>query len=181
MICEPSFQPEYAVALVPPAPIEIRRDEWDFPDGPWTLVVSKASLWIRDWRADWDALGPTDFQVARTSVPIDREVATEIEGACRMVVRRARHPRPTYVYYGEQRYEVGPVLRTDGVRYEFDADGYYGTSHSPDAGPARDLISLLDQLASAASITDEAERAAVLRKCRERARALQERAEHLPW
>jgi len=181
MICEPSFRSEYAVALVPPAQVEIHPDVWEQPDAPWTIVVAKAAMWSKDWRADWDALGPADFQVARTSIPLDRETALELEGAWRMVVRRARHPRPTYANHGGRRFEVRPALRTDGERYEFDADGFSGMSHSPGAGPARDLIALLDRVASAASILSEAERAAVLRQCAEQARALEERAENLPW
>jgi len=183
MVCRPSFRSEYAVALVPPAEVEIRPDEWDSPDGPWTIVVAKAAMWssrAAPWTADWDALDAADFQVVRRSIELDGQIAAELEEACRMVVRRARHPRPEYVYDGERRMEVGRLI-LDGESYEFDAGPYHGTSHSPRAGPALDLIALLDQLASAASIHSEPGRAAVLSGCVERARALRERAEHLPW
>src|SRR5205085_3031035 len=119
--------------------VEVRPDEWEYPDGPWTLVVSNAALWssrASPWNEDWDALGPADFQVARRSIEVEREAAWSLEDAFRLVVRHARHPRPEYgVDEKGPRVELGTRSIRDGESYEFDADGYYGTSHSPSAGP----------------------------------------------
>jgi len=185
MVCKPSFHRESALAL---EPVDGELDEDGRPVGPprtWMLTVT--SSWIARvergevrQNLDWAHADRGEFDVSTASVEIDAEIAVDIYEAWKWITRRARQPEPEYVFDSHgQRVEVTRVI-FDGVRYEFGCAGFYGETHSPRSGPARDLAEIAMRLAEIPTLQG-AQRDAALDACAQDARRLRERAESLPW
>lgn len=176
MVARPSFTSEYGVALIAPD----SKDE----SAPWTLTVVTTNVW-RKLRTELDGrdeeeLGPADFESRSRSMSVGADSAWEIVNAFESVVRRARNPKPEYVFVEGLRYELTNGGGRDGTNYDFCAGEFQGRTWSPEAGPAAELVVLADQLVAMID-ADTGMRDEWLRNCVANARALRERVEALPW
>lgn len=129
---------------------------------------------------DWAHADRGEFDVSTASVEIDAEIADDIYEAWKWITRRARQTEPESVFdSGGERVEIVHV-KWDGVRYEFGCAGYYGETHSPSSGPARDLAQIAKRLAEIPTL-EGTQRNAALDACAQDARRLRARAEALRW
>lgn len=175
MVCEPSFSPQYAVALVRTEDPSTGTE--DFPGLTWSLEVRVANRILKGTNSDFER---RESRVTIHKMPVDAEDAAVIAGAWRAVVRRTRYPSPQYCYSPDgTRYEVG-VHAVDGTMYRFRSRQFEGEAHSPTGGFAADLVELANGLRAAAEASPE-DRATALKSCVHLARRIRQEVESAPW
>lgn len=171
MVCVPTFQPAYAVALIDP-------DRSGFSsiahsrNANWAIDVIAADV------AEWK--NPSVVRTTKRSLVVDAATGRTLASAWRAVVRRTRYEAPEYVTAEDgQRVETHTVT-ADGAGYEFRAERFQGQTRSPREGLASKIVRL------AVALRDWVEKPAVnqpaaLSECVEMAKKLQDEAERAPW
>lgn len=168
MICRPSFKPEFAIILHKVQANPDKEDPFAL-NSTWTWMLESVTVEHQIWKYNEEPGGKLTLDLRKSIVPIRRsvEVSSDFGEAIlrswRAVLRLTR-------------YSEDPDQGLDGVDYDFQAGGYFGTTWLPKDGLPAELVKAAVEMKVLVESAPE-RRLELLSKSAETARKLEAAAE----